>query len=382
VRCAFCHGPLDAGRVCEGCGTQLHADCWVAAGGCPTLGCGRTAAATPTKPPARSRAAMVALATLVTLLGSCALLAWRPWRWRPILELHAGDGRVHEVAFSAAGDRLVARSDRTVATWSLPDGEQLGRFWLEGRPGDSFALSPDGDRAAVDEQVRALPGGEVEATLPGPAKAWSPVGHLIACLGSGTLLLSDPRGGVVRTLEDAPASASRVAFRGDGARLAASDAWGAVRAWDVATGEVLVRTSVDGSAAVGAIFFDPDGALVVARDQRLATIRLATGAAELRTLDGVEPLGRNWIPAAACSPIGPRVAYGSLYGRFRLIDPSAAPTCFTEGRHGSFALSSFAFSRDGRLLATGGEDMRVCVWWMPDEVAPFHPLEGLRGATR
>lgn len=40
VRCAYCHASVDGEvAVCEGCGTQLHADCAKALTTCPTIGC-------------------------------------------------------------------------------------------------------------------------------------------------------------------------------------------------------------------------------------------------------------------------------------------------------------------------------------------------------
>lgn len=44
-RCAYCRGGVQHGgaRVCEGCGTCLHADCLAELGSCPTLGCAEPA---------------------------------------------------------------------------------------------------------------------------------------------------------------------------------------------------------------------------------------------------------------------------------------------------------------------------------------------------
>lgn len=51
ARCAYCHdSPQGRLRGCPRCQTQLHAECWVEARSCPTLGCPWLAAAARSDP--------------------------------------------------------------------------------------------------------------------------------------------------------------------------------------------------------------------------------------------------------------------------------------------------------------------------------------------
>jgi LSD1 subclass zinc finger protein len=68
LRCAYCHGALDARRVvCSGCRTLLHVECVALLVACPTLGCSRRFGEPPT-PPSWRHVALAAAALLLVLV--------------------------------------------------------------------------------------------------------------------------------------------------------------------------------------------------------------------------------------------------------------------------------------------------------------------------
>ncbi|MCO5172394.1 MAG: hypothetical protein M9894_39355, partial [Planctomycetes bacterium] len=266
LRCAYCHGPLEASAACPGCGTRLHADCWAQAGGCPTLGCGRPAAAVGAKPGGRARVTVGLLVGVAVLAG-----AWLARTTTPtldlVLERHGEDGHLAAVAFTPDGGRVVGRFDHTVSTWTLPEGALVSRFWYRERGGarsDSFVLAPDGRAVAIGRTVHALPGGEAVAHLPGDALAWRGDG-VIAVVASGALAVVRLDGAPPRPLEASLHEArpwARAVF-GAPDRLAVATLlrdWGeAVEVWDVGSGDRLeVHPRHHHNAGLA---FAPDGAL-------------------------------------------------------------------------------------------------------------------------
>lgn len=68
LRCAYCHDLLGEPRQsCGACGSHVHPDCGAALGGCPTLGCTRSPAATAA--PLASSTDRTACALLIAFLA-------------------------------------------------------------------------------------------------------------------------------------------------------------------------------------------------------------------------------------------------------------------------------------------------------------------------
>lgn len=374
MRCAFCHGPLDAGQTCPGCGTRLHADCWAQAQGCPTLGCGRPAAPAAKAPP-RWRRAVAALVTCPGLLALAVAIvvirfgATEVMTVDPVLELHGQDGNCDRVAFTPEGDLVVAQFDHTVSVWTVPGGERVGSFWMLQEPRepiDTFALAPDGRTLAIGCTLHAIPSGEVVGTLRVPCLAWSPDGALVAGIDSATFVIADREGEWVRVMDapplpQGPRLRAAAVFSPDGARLAVMSR-DALFVFDVATGGLLGSHASDGTwCPVAPVFVD---------DARTV---LSFGGTGILTMpaDGSRPptrapptpvtsMGRPYVGAGAVSPDGTLIATGSLYGDVRLWTRFGARV--DSFRPGQMVVQDLAFSRDRRWLASAHLENVVRVW--------------------
>lgn len=286
---------------------------------------------------------------------------WDAATGQPLQVLTGHTDRVFDVAFGPDGTRVATGSaDRTAIVWNADTGERL--LTLSGHTGSvvAVAFSPDGARVVTAGEDRT-------------ARVWDMTGRLLLTLRGHTDAISD------------------VAFSPDGRRLATASADGKVRLWDTATGQELLALS-GRSGAVTGLAFSPDcpaspgGASQSAagagqsqgdafRPAELCGTRLATAHAdgtvrvwntsfsrELFTL--VEPNAR----VVAISPDGARVAAGLPGGRVGVWDV-ASPAAREVGGEPSLtwqaqdgAISSMAFSPDGKQLAVAGEDRSMILW--------------------
>ena len=265
------------------------------------------------------------------------------------LEGHAAVADRH--AFSPDGRTLyTAGDDGRVIVWDVAGDRRLGRPFPTGRGYEggeenftpAFALSPDGRALAVarlDGRVELIDAETLRRTasfeaFPGRAAVaidYSADGRRLAVAGEGGgvgvwdaesgeqlgALLRAPRG--PRGLEANPRTVSALAF-GQGDLLAAAEAGGAVRIWDLGRRELL-RAPLRLAPSVEGLAFSPDGSQLA-------------------------------IPFGAFSGEGPNgVEILDVGSGERVARPS------TDGEVGSVA-----FSPDGSLLAGGEVDGGAILW--------------------
>jgi WD40 repeat protein/DNA-binding SARP family transcriptional activator len=264
--------------------------------------------------------------------------------------LHGHAAWVMDVDWSPDSTRLVTASDDgTAKVWRITDGgprQLLSLTSQDMRTGvRGVAFSPD------STQVMA---GDVGITA---VNVWD-----IGSTGDAEHA----------NLPAVPLFSGAAAFAPDGARLVSSTADGSMTAWDPNTGRRLLTFGPDGpfagadepnveamdpladspsGADVLAIDVSPDGSLVAAANANgAAGIWDSETGQEQRAIAASER-----VVDVAWSPQGDALAManGTDPGRVTVVDRSGEELAVLREEPGA-GFGSVAFSRDGRLLATGG----------------------------
>ncbi|MDX8034225.1 hypothetical protein SK803_28755 [Lentzea sp. BCCO 10_0856] len=286
---------------------------------------------------------------------------------------------IRSVEFSPDGRMLMsAADDGTVRWWSVPDGG-----WLTGlisRTGAFFAagLSPDGTQLAAggDDSVSvwqvALPA-FTGHSVPPFGVAMAPDGRIATGGSDKSIMIWDPSGTRIAELA-APATVKSVAFHPNGTLLSAGDE-GAVTAWDL-TSRRPVRTIAGHDGPVTGLALTGSSVASGGADR---TIRLfdPTSDAPPRNLPVAHTAA---VEALAFSPDGTVLASGGNDGRIILWDVEHSRQLAVLGELGN-ALRDIAFTPDGRTLITGDASGAVIFW----DVAARQQsatLPGQRGAVR
>jgi RNA polymerase sigma factor (sigma-70 family) len=295
------------------------------------------------------------------------------------------------VALSADGQTLAAGgTDGLVGVWDVATGKERLPH-AEGGLGQVLAVAPDGKgvlTANADGKVREwdLSGGRMRRSFAvGPkeiaASAFSRDGRLVAVAHGAALDVHDVASGKrlwssqeLRVPEGAfslvAPVAETVVFSDDGKRVlsAAGDQrdpqrrYTVVRAWDVATGELLGQLNRP-RRVVGLALPGPDGETVAlneyaAEDRKPTLEDVALRVFETRTGKLLRELKKREIygNSTAMSPDGKTLATGTSFNRVHFWDATSGELQFTlQGPRTGAVFSQLAFSPDGTRLATVAE---------------------------
>ncbi len=274
--------------------------------------------------------------------------------------------------FSGNGRLVLTTSLGGATLWRTATGRRVAL--LQQRPVQAGTFSPDGRLVATLDTSKPQPrvrvfdsGGRLlhlfapDAELEGVA--FSPDGSLLATASYKGTYLWDPRSGRRvrrRPLGDKPGLETDVEFSPDGHLLAVAEEDGAVRIWDVATGEREFFLAHHTNPTV-AVAWSPDGRFLAdaSRDRTVDVymIQKPTLAPRLGSLVG----HRSAVTAIAWSPNGRALLSGGADRTARLWDARFEQTLRRIGTHPGGAVTA-SFDRRGHRVISAGIDGTARIW--------------------
>ncbi|MHB2020810.1 MAG: protein kinase family protein, partial [Candidatus Xenobia bacterium] len=247
-----------------------------------------------------------------------------PTQKEPLLRLRGHDALVRAVAFSP-DSRLLASGgwDGTLRLWDLRKGNECRIFKRDGQPAWiwSIAFSPNGKMVAAADDRSALvfevDSGKVISTMP----------HPVRCLS--------------------------VSFSHDGRQVATGAADARVRVWDVASSKEVHRLTGH-RGQVSSVVYSPDGFLLAsAAEDRSIRLWEASSGRELQLVgapaDKVAALALSGDGRLMAAAAGQYLCISENYKDTHRL-PQEVPLC------------ALAFSAEGSVLASGGEDFHLRLW--------------------
>jgi WD40 repeat protein len=300
-------------------------------------------------------------------------------------------GRGVTLAFARGGATLyTSAQDGKTIVWDVPRRHPVRTL----RVGGTLMVSPDGAALALGQRDGSIiladaRTGRPRKRLTGHTAevfrlAFSPDGTRLASVSDdGTAMMWDVASGqALQTLRGHAGWVHGVAFSPDGVTLYTSSLDDSVILWDLTGTRGLARQLTRGAGQVGGIAYSPrdPNLLVLVRSDGPATLWNVARRAQVGT-----PLRASggFVNPVAFSPDGRVLAIGNhADGTVRLFDTAThlpvgrlhPPYGPIDGPYLSREINSIAFSPDGKLLATGGNDGSAVLWDLARQEPIGRPL--------
>jgi len=296
-----------------------------------------------------------------------------------------GNGELADIAWGLDGSRLVIASSIGVHFF---DAQDLTETMLSFSDSSltCVAILPDGNTLAAgssDGMIYLLDAetGDPVRKIDGHSDyvrdvAFSYDGRILASLGAGgDLRLWDVASGDVLPILDGQVSnlwsiafspKSLVLATGSNVGDRSSSLWdpdntytdpggdGAVRLWDISSGELLHTLWGDGFSSIRSVAFSPDGATLAAGSEGAIRLYDVASGAILSPLEG----HTTFVNHVVFSPDGIILASYDGYGGIRIWDVRSGATIHQlQAKSGNLT-----FSPDGGTLVSGGGSGEVNIW--------------------